>query len=186
MALTDVAIVNMANRDIDVDPITALSDDTERANVANEFYSQVLKEELSAHRWAFAEKHAFDDTADGTPSPDVGFDHYYNLPADNLVLEEVLGSVKYRVVQDAIHTSEDEIYIVYTHSITDVTKFPSLFVKVLRFALAMAFAPSLAASDKLPTLSALYEDAVGNAVMAGEAQIRKEDQIVPDGDWTKR
>jgi hypothetical protein len=52
--LTEIQVINQALRNLGEDPITALTDATRRAQLANEFYPIVRDATLLAHPWTFA------------------------------------------------------------------------------------------------------------------------------------
>jgi len=75
---TDVSICSNALRRLGDDPITSLSDDTERARLCNAFFGEARDTILRSHTWNFAITRAKLSKLSATPA--YGFDYMYALP----------------------------------------------------------------------------------------------------------
>jgi len=115
--------------------ITAFTDGTPRANLANTFYPIARDATLREHPWNFAEARAVLAPVIGAPPFEYGV--YYQLPTDCLRVRrnDDIDS-PYRVEEDRVATDASEFNLVYTKRITDPNRFDSLFVLALVYRLA--------------------------------------------------
>jgi hypothetical protein len=115
--------------------ITAFTDGTPRANLANTFYPIARDATLREHPWNFAEGRAVLAPIIGAPPFEYGI--YYQLPTDCLRVRrnDDIDS-PYRVEEDKVATDASEFNLVYTKRITDPNRFDSLFVMALIYRLA--------------------------------------------------
>ena len=152
---TEVSICSNALRRLGDDPITALTDDTERARLCNAFYADTRDQVLRSHPWNFAIRRATLAQLSGTPS--YGFSHHYALPADCLrVLSSEYEDYIFKVENVATHvrvllTDESTANILYVARITDTNLFDSMFVDVLTQKLAVDLAYPVTNSTTLQT-----------------------------------
>ena len=81
---TEVSICSNALRRLGDDPITSLTDDTERARLCNAFYADARDACLRSHPWNFAITRA--SLAQLSATPVYGFDYQFALPTDPFCL----------------------------------------------------------------------------------------------------
>ena len=77
---TEVSICANALRRLGDDPITSLTDDTERARLCNAFYTDARDAVLRSHPWNFAITRT--SLAKLSDAPAYGFNYQYSLPTD--------------------------------------------------------------------------------------------------------
>ncbi len=79
---TEVSICSNALRRLGDDPITSLTDDTERARLCNSFYPDARDAVLRLHTWNFAATRA--SLAKLATAPAYGYANQFSLPSDCL------------------------------------------------------------------------------------------------------
>lgn len=132
-------------------PINTLVGNSRAQKVASNLYDNIVKNELTKHRWGFARRKA--QLALLTDTPINDFSHAYQLPSDLLVLIKVSPNLNYQVYGDKIHTNfSSTMYCDYIADVAE-TEWPVYFSKMVEYALAADFAPSIkdsaASSDRM-------------------------------------
>lgn len=143
---TEVSICSNALRRLGDDPITSLTDDTERARLCNAFYTDARDAVLRSHPWNFAITRA--SLAKLSDTPAYGFNYQYSLPTNPYclrVLEMEYPDYIFKVENVATHgrvllTDEGTAKILYIARITDTNLFDSMFVDVLTAKLSLDLA----------------------------------------------
>tara|TARA_R100000655_G_scaffold70715_1_gene109013 strand:- start:292 stop:873 length:582 start_codon:yes stop_codon:yes gene_type:complete len=143
---TEVSICSNALRRLGDSPITALTDNTERARLCNAFYSDARDAVLRSHPWNFAITRA--TLAQLSVTPAYGFDYQYSLPTDPFclrVLEMEYSDYIFKIENSptegrVLVTDEGTAKILYIGRITDPVKFDSMFVDTLTAKLAVDLA----------------------------------------------
>ena len=134
---TEVSICSNALRRLGDDPITSLTDDSERARLCNAFYEDARDACLRSHPWNFAITRA--SLTQLSDSPVYGYDYQYALPTNPYCLrvlamefEDYIFKVENFSTQGRVLlTDEETAKIIYIARITDTTLFDSLFVDTL-------------------------------------------------------
>tara|TARA_R110002012_G_scaffold14004_1_gene58834 strand:+ start:126 stop:710 length:585 start_codon:yes stop_codon:yes gene_type:complete len=152
---TEVSICSNALRKLGDDPITSLTDDTERARLCNSFYESSRDSCLRSHPWNFAITRA--TLAQLSTTPAYGFAYQYALPTDPYclrVLEMEYQDYIFKIENLATEgrvllTDESTAKILYIARITDTTLFDSLFVDLLTAKLATNLAYAITGSLKV-------------------------------------
>jgi|TARA_Y100000015_G_C2369942_1_gene79499 plasmid maintenance system antidote protein VapI len=161
---TEVSICANALRRLGDDPITSLTDDTERARLCNAFYSDARDAVLRSHPWNFAITRA--TLAQLSDTPAYGFNYQYALPTDPFclrVLEMEYKDYIFKVENVATHgrvllTDEGTAKILYIARITDTTLFDAMFVDTLTAKLAVDLAYPVTNSMQVQTnMQKLYQ-----------------------------
>lgn len=154
---SQTALVNYAARLVAASRITALTDGTKNANVAQDIYAICLDDLLASHNWNFATRRA--KLARSSSTPTFGYDYAYVLPSDWLKTvsvhdndngdgtvdakeEEVAG-------QGVICASVEDLYLVYVGTVTDVNRMPAKFRMAFVTALARDIAIAIADSNAI-------------------------------------
>ena len=154
---TEVSICSNALRRLGDDPITSLTDDTERARLCNSFYSDTRDAVLRLHPWNFAITRA--SLSKLSTAPAYGFSNQFSLPTNPYCLR-VLGmeyeDYIFKVENVATHgrvllTDEATANIIYVARITDTNLFDAMFVDVLTQKLAVDLAYPVTNSTTLQT-----------------------------------
>ena len=154
---TEVSICSNALRRLGDDPITSLTDDTERARLCNSFYEDSRDAVLRSHPWNFAITRA--SLAKLSTAPAYGFANQFALPTNPYCLR-VLGmeyeDYIFKVENVATHgrvllTDEATANILYVARITDTNLFDAMFVDVLTQKLAVDLAYPVTNSTTLQT-----------------------------------
>ena len=152
---TEVSICSNALRRLGDDPITALTDDTERARLCNAFYVPSRDLVLRLHPWNFAVTRA--TLAQLSDTPAYEYSYQYALPADPYclrVLEMQYKDYVFKIEHYAsqgrvLLTNESTAKILYIARVTDTAQFDSMFVDVLTAKLAVDLAYPVTNSVKL-------------------------------------
>ena len=167
---TEVSICANALRRLGDDPITSLTDDTERARLCNAFYSDARDAVLRSHPWNFAITRA--TLAQLSDTPAYGFNYQYALPTDPFclrVLEMEYKDYIFKVENVATHgrvllTDEGTAKILYIARITDTTLFDAMFVDTLTAKLAVDLAYPVTNSMQVQTnMQRLYQAKLSEA-----------------------
>ena len=140
---TEVSICSNALRRLGDDPITSLTDDTERARLCNSFYADARDAVLRLHPWNFAITRT--SLAQLSDTPSYGFAYQYSLPTSPYCLrvlgmeyEDYIFKVEnYSTQGRVLLTDESTAKILYVARITDTIQFDALFVDVLTAKLAL-------------------------------------------------
>jgi|TARA_B110000305_G_C19008741_1_gene433902 hypothetical protein len=140
---TEVSICSNALRRLGDNPITSLTDDTERARLCNSFYADARDAVLRLHPWNFAITRT--SLAQLSDTPSYGFAYQYSLPTSPYCLrvlameyEDYIFKVEnYSTQGRVLLTDQSSAKILYVAKITDTTQFDALFVDVLTAKLAL-------------------------------------------------
>ena len=143
---TEVSICSNALRKLGDDPITSLTEDTERARLCNAFYNTARDSLLRSHPWNFAITRASLTRLSSTPA--YGFAYQYALPTDPYclrVLEMEYQDYIFKIENDATNgrvllSDESTAKILYIAKVTDPTKFDAMFTDTLTAKLAVDLA----------------------------------------------
>ena len=139
---TEVSICSNALRRLGDDPITSLTDDTERARLCNSLYAPARDAVLRSHPWNFAITRA--TLAQLSTTPAYEYAYQYSLPTDPYCLRVL--SMEYQDYVFKIEhlagtgrvllTDESTAKILYIARVSDTAQFDSLFVDALTAKLA--------------------------------------------------
>ena len=140
---TEVSICSNALRRLGDNPITSLTDDTERARLCNSFYADARDAVLRLHPWNFAITRT--SLAQLSDTPSYGFAYQYSLPTSPYCLrvlgmeyEDYIFKIEnYSTQGRVLLTDQSSAKILYVAKITDTTQFDALFVDVLTAKLAL-------------------------------------------------
>jgi hypothetical protein len=167
---TEVSICSNALRRLGDDPITSLTDDTERARLCNAFYQDSRDLVLRSHPWNFAITRA--SLAQLSDTPAYGYNYMYALPTDPYclrVLEMEYADYIFKIENDATNgrvlvTDESAAKILYIARITNPTLFDSMFVETLTSKLAADLAYPITGSVQLQgQMEKMYRDKLSEA-----------------------
>ena len=123
-------------------PVTSLSGNSRAETVANNLYDNIVQSEMSKYRWGFSRRTAQLAMTAETP---VGteYQNMYQLPADLINVIKLDPAVRYRIYGDKVYTNTSgPLYIDYTANVAE-SEWPVYFAKMIEYALAMDFAPSI-------------------------------------------
>jgi hypothetical protein len=167
---TEVSICSNALRKLGDDPITSLTEDTERARLCNAFYESSRDSLLRSHPWNFAITRA--TLAQLSTTPAYGFAYQYALPTDPYclrVLEMEYQDYIFKIenlatVGRVLLSDESTAKILYVGRITDTTLFDSLFVDTLTAHLSAKLAYPITNSTTLQAqMQQLYQAKLSEA-----------------------
>jgi hypothetical protein len=140
-------------------PVTSLSGNTRAETVANNLYDNIVQNELSKFRWGFARKQAqlslTTDVSIGTEWQSI-----YQLPTDMMTLIKLDPSIDYGIFGDKVYCNySGPLYCDYIANVPE-SQWPVYFSKMIEYALAMDFAPSIRDSaTSMQLLSQQYMNA---------------------------
>jgi len=152
MSITSIDICARALILIGASPITSFNDGTTEAIVADNLYSDTVKDILSRHRWRFSTGQS--QLSRLVDAPDAKWDAAYQLPADCLLVHGVYvnGSpIEFDRYQDMIYCNAvdtDEVYLDYIFNASE-DLWPPYFVTLVTFQLASIFGYSVAQNEVL-------------------------------------
>lgn len=133
-------------------PINTLDGDSRQQQVSRNLYDNIVKNELTKHRWGFARRKAQLSLLVEEPLDD-DWRSVYQLPTSLLVLIKLNPSVGYQIYGDKVYTNLSQT--LHCDYIDDVTEdnWPVYFSKMIEYALARDFASSIrdsaAAADRM-------------------------------------
>ncbi len=154
---SDVGIANAALRKLGQSPITAFSENSKAARLANERYAELRDELLSRHPWNFALKRG--SLAASATAPVWGPTFAYPLPTDYIRVFEVNGEDegvgKWKVENGEIVTDlTAPLEIQYVYRVTDTNRMSSNFREALASALAADWAEDITGDDSVVQITA--------------------------------
>jgi len=123
-------------------PVTSLSGNTRAETVANNLYDNIVQNEISKFRWGFARRQAQLSLTTEVP---IGteWSSIYQLPANMLTLIKLSPSINYQILGDKVYCNySGALYCDYIANVSEGT-WPAYFSKMIEYALAMDFAPSI-------------------------------------------
>ena len=151
MAVSDVAICNLALQKLGASRISSLSDASKNARECNAAYEFIRDKELRANRWKFAIKRA--TLAPSSTEPDFTYLYAFTLPTDCLrvLFPARLGldwKIENHLGSPAILTNDgNTLEIRYLAKVTDPTKFDACFVEALSCKMAWHLAEAITQSN---------------------------------------
>ena len=135
-------------------------------------YEQTRDSPIRSYTWRFASGRETLSQDDSTP--DFEWDFQYPLPDDFMAMKSIFegrfSRINFRNIAlegDLLLTNEDTMEIRYIKKVTDVSKFDSLFVKVLVLLLADVLLGPLAGGD--PRIQKKIDDALDKLMPAVRA-----------------
>ena len=143
---TEVSICSNALRLLCDDPITSLTDDSERARLCNSLYSDARDYLLRAHPWNFAITRA--SLAQLSDTPSYEYAYQYALPNNPFCLrvlsmeyEDYVFKIEHYTTQGRVLlTDESTAKIKYIAQVTDTQQFDAMFTDLLTTKLAVDLA----------------------------------------------
>ena len=123
-------------------PINSVTGNSRAQTVAANLYDNIVKNEISKHRWGFARRKAQLSLLVDTPI-DNDWSYIYQLPTDLITLIKLNPITKYQVYGDKIYTNFSQaLYCDYIKDVAE-TEWPVYFAKMIEYALARDFASSI-------------------------------------------
>lgn len=134
-----VTIVNRALSLLGAEPITALTEGTPEADIANRMYDESRRAILSETLWNFAKKRVLLNEIDEDPAWQLDqVRNIFQLPSDIIRIFGISDrNAIWLIEQDRLLANVNEIGIIYVFNLEDTTKFSASFTD--------AFADKLAA-----------------------------------------
>lgn len=128
---SEVEICANALRDLGEDPITSLTDDTERARLCNAVYASTRDAVLRAYPWNFAI--ARQTLAREQAAPAFEYAYQYTLPTDPYALKvlDLYEGDPWKIEGRKLLTDSDTAKIRYISRVTDTAQFDVLFTEAL-------------------------------------------------------
>ena len=157
-------------------PINTLDGNSRSQVVASSLYDNIVNNELTRTRWGFARTKAQLSLTTEVPL-DNDFKSIYQLPTDMLILIKINPIVNYKIYGDKLYCNlTQELHCDYIYDAPEST-WPVYFAKLVEYALAKDFAPSIRDSATAKdTLKADYFNASADA-MSRDAQQYPQEQI---------
>ena len=160
-----VEITSNALRLLGDDPITSLTEDSERARLVNALYEEVRDEVTRAAMWNCAkDRQVLASLAD---TPAFGWSYYHQLPSTCLRVIDVLSGdirVDHEVEGRKIMTDVSSVNLIFLKKITDPNDMDSLFIGAYTAKLAAELAEPVTGSRSLAEqMWTLYDRKVRDA-----------------------
>lgn len=151
-------------------PINSLAGNSRAQTVSVNLYGSIAHAELSKFRWSFARKKAQLSKLVDVPI-DGEYDHIYQLPTDLITLIKIEPNINYEVYGDKIYCNYNQsMWCDYIYTAAE-SEWPHYFASVMKYALALEFAPSIRDStSSQANIAAQYEDAARRARLADSQQ----------------
>ena len=167
MADSKVDIVNRALGRLGSTKITSFQDGDKQANLADDEYEQIRRQELRRHPWRFAIKRA--SISASTETDPIGNLTIFNWPADCIrvlpINHQYNINTEWEIEGRKIFISDSgPLEIRYIHNVEDVGLMDDLFKDALAMRLAMEWCETLTNSNpKLDRVTRSYEMALAEA-----------------------
>ena len=160
-----VEITSNALRLLGDDPITSLTEDSERARLVNALYEEVRDEVTRAAMWDCAKDRQV--LASLATTPAFGWSFYHQLPSTCLRVVDVLSGdirVEHELEGRKLMTDESSVNLIFLKKITDPNDMDSLFIGAYTAKLAAELAEPITGSRSLAEqMWQLYERKVREA-----------------------
>jgi len=159
MANSKLSLINNALILIGDVPLTSLTSGTRAQVVATSLYDNIIESELSKHRWGFARNVAQLSKEVAAPVGDE-WQTSYTLPADMLALIKLDPNIPYQIINNKVYCNySGTLFCDYIRKPSEAD-WPAYFAKMIEYALAMDFAPSIRDSaSSMQTLANQYLNA---------------------------
>lgn len=192
MARSEVGIVNLALAEIGVPAISAMTEKSDAAELANAIWDYARDEVLEDADWNFA-KDTVELAQDSTAPVDPEWNYRYGKPASCIKIRTLIDEagetkIEYAVEGDFIYCNYDNtdvsLYARYTAIKTDVTKYSASFIRALKYKLAGMMARKLASRDPEP-----FEQKYEVALLKATGQNQMQDYVEGEQgntDWIDR
>lgn len=157
MAASDIEIINRSLALLGIESITSLSDNSKQASTARVLYDDTRASVFRGHPWNCLTMRA--SLPKDVAAPAFGYGNAFVLPADFLRLLAVEEPLEpYQVENGKILSNNDNMRIVYTGLVTDVTKYDTLLVDALTARIAADLAqPLLQSTSAMEQMWQMYE-----------------------------
>ncbi len=147
---SETDMCNMALLGVGAKPkIANLTEDSDNARLAIQFYAPVRDAVLRSHIWNCAIERPSSSLTPLSTGPDTDYDYYYQLPVNPYCLRLLQVGTKdsqptdWKVEGRKFLYNSDTAKVVYIKQITDTNEFDPLLVDVIVNRLQIKFAPSL-------------------------------------------
>lgn len=175
-----VSICNRALVLVGAKTITAITENSKEARLANHLFDGTRDAELRRHPWNFAVKRAI--LAPSTETPKWGFRYSLDLPADCLRVLGFDGEPVYRLEGRAVLTDEAALYLRYIARIADPNIYTPQFIEVLSVKLAIEMAYSLEGkANRVDQLQTMYSNMLKDARFVDATEDAQE--AVESSEW---
>jgi hypothetical protein len=138
-SISKLTVYNLALAELEQEPIVALSSDTRNTKVLNNAYELALHTCLKARNWDFATTFATPNLVSSATNLS-GYAYLYSLPNNFLEFQKVFDSdrknVEYIRTAEGLYTDASPVYLQYTKSFEDYSKFDEHFIQLLAYTLA--------------------------------------------------
>lgn len=136
MAISNVAIANIALTMLSANRITSLTQDDESARRVNAIYEFERDALLYEHNWNFARKEVELSLLD-EESVTGDWSYIYQLPTDCIRVIRMVYDNEFAIFDKKLHSNSDLAKIEYIYRVVDEEKFSAGFVKAFASRLAM-------------------------------------------------
>jgi len=123
-------------------PITTLNGNSRQQEVAANLYDNIVKNEISKHRWGFARRKAQLSLLVAEPIDDE-WRSIYQLPTDLITLIKLRPNTSHQIYGDKVYSNLSQtLHCDYIRDVVEA-EWPVYFSKMIEYALARDFASSI-------------------------------------------
>lgn len=150
-----IDVINLALRRLGEQPIGAIDEGSEPANIVSDIYDILLENELRCYPYRWATTTA--ELALISAEEPTDFEYVFQLPADYLQILRIISpesgksltSTEWEVRESKLYLDYDEVEIKYIFLETDVSKWDANFQNAFAFKLAEEASLALTGMDNL-------------------------------------
>jgi hypothetical protein len=167
MAVSNVAICNLALQKLGASRITSLTENSANARSCNACYELIRDAEIRRYAWNFAKTRT--TLAPDAETPDFDFDYAFTLPPDCLrVLPPSRNDLDWSIESGKILTNDgDTLEIIYLKRVEDEALFDPAFVEAFACKLAWHMCEEITQSNqKKADILTEYKDVIKEAKRA--------------------
>lgn len=176
---TKISIINSALRELNVERINAITDNSKEAEVMRDIYDTVRRDMLEENPFNFATKRAALPLL--PTSPAFGYTNAFQLPADFIFAQKEYNDELFEIEGGDLLSNAEEIKLIYTFDNQDTGTYGPSFVKALILELAVrACMPLTQDKPHKNMLTSLAEDALMKARTFSAQQDDSDRDISPD------
>lgn len=196
-----IDIINRALRTVAEQPINALDEGSEPANIMSDIYDIELDAEIRDFPYTWAQRTAeLAEISSETP-PDYGY--VYQLPADYIMIIEIIDLTtsstiyswdnvysftnvrfqEWEVREGKLYINSSSVQIKYTVLEEDTTKWDATFTRAFAYRLAMTAGVSIIGTDSMPLVDRaerLYYIDINKARANSHSESRKQSRMSED------
>ena len=174
-----LGIINGALRELNVERLSAITDNSKEAEVMRDIYDIVRRSMLEEVPWNFATKRAVLPLLPSSPA--FGYENEFQLPADFIFASKEYNNEEFEIEGGKLLSNAEEIKLIYNYDNLDPSTYPPSFVESFILELAVrACMPLTQDKAHKQMLAQLAEVALVKARTFSSQQDSTDSDISPD------